>query len=112
VRQFGYLPELYEDARSEKYKILSLSGMVPLRTVAFFGTRRIITTFTSATLNDVYLFHQVMLISKVVSEHIDAFVRSWHESKNSFTLNVRLLSGDETWVHYFIPGGGGGWTVV
>jgi hypothetical protein len=25
VRQVGYLPELYEDARSEKYKILILA---------------------------------------------------------------------------------------
>jgi hypothetical protein len=77
--------------------------MVQLRIVAFFGTRMFITAFTSATLHVVYLFHQIILIFKVISEHTDAFARSWHEFKNSFTLNVGLLSGDETWVHYFIP---------
>jgi len=49
-----------------------------------------------------------MFIFKIISEHIDAFVRSWQEFKNSFTLNVGLLSGDETWLHYFIPSSGGG----
>ena len=65
--------------------------MVQLRIVAFFGTRRFIAAVTSATLRVVYLFHQIMLIFKVISEHIDIFVRSWQEFKNSFTLNVGLL---------------------
>jgi hypothetical protein len=45
-----------------------------------------------------------MLVFKVISEHIDAFVRSWHGLKNSFALNVGLL-GDETRTHFFIPRG-------
>jgi hypothetical protein len=36
---------------------------------------------------------------------MDTFVRSWHEFKNPFSVNVRLLTGDETWVNYFIPWG-------
>jgi hypothetical protein len=58
-----------------------------------------------STLNVVYLFHQIMLIFKIMSGHIDAFVQSWHEFKNSFTLNVGLLSGDETWLNYLINRG-------
>jgi hypothetical protein len=77
--------------------------MVPLRIVAFCGTRRFIIAFTSATLNVVYLFHQIIIAFKVFSEHADAFVRSWQEFTNSFTVNVGLLSGDEARAHYFIP---------
>jgi hypothetical protein len=34
VPQVGYLPELYEDARSEKYKILCLIEFVKIRWVS------------------------------------------------------------------------------
>jgi len=34
VRQVGYLPKLYDDARSEKYKIqLALSNLISLRLI-------------------------------------------------------------------------------
>jgi len=44
-----------------------------------------------------------ILIFVIIPEHTDAFVWCWYRFKHSVASEIRLLNGDETWLHDFSP---------